>query len=427
MARLLHQSLERERRLEVVADGATPLQQGANDGSRRRWVEDRHTHDRAVGLGTLPGRALGQPDTHGDTRRRFQRARQRTRVLSRHAHRPAPVEEGSPGLDVLRGRGWRSQPRPRLILSRLLKARKELSETIEQSAELEARQQLFQPVTLQFVRQDLGCGDVDGHIRVQKGELLGQKRSLPVLHEQLPTLRARDLACMRQHLLQTAELGQQLSGRLLSDAGHAGDVVRRVALQPYQIGYEPGRHPEALLHGGGVVDLHLRDPAGVRHYVHVFAGQLQSVAIAGDDEGLAPFRLGLAGKGAQDVVGFVAGQRQVDEAECLRQLDEEGPLLGQRVGHGLALSFVFLELRVPEGLLLGVPSGYHRARLVLADYLHDHRAEPVERVGGKARRGTDLRWQRVEGPEGYVVAVEQKERPQAPLGRTDIVHGPSPL
>ena len=202
-----------------------------------------------------------------------------------------------------------------------------MSETIEQGAELEARQQLLQRVTLQFVRQDFGCGDVHGHIHVQEGQFLRQQSRLPVLHEQLPALRARDLAYVREHLLQTAELSQQLGGRLLSDAGYAGDVVRSVALQPYQIGYEPRRHSKALLHGGGVVDLHLRDPAGVGHNVHVLTGQLQSVAIAGYDESLAPFCLGLAGKGAQDVVGFVAGQRQIDESEGLRQLEEEGPLL----------------------------------------------------------------------------------------------------
>ena len=41
--------------------------------------------------------------------------------------------------------------------------------------------------------------------------------------------------------------------------------------------------------------------------LHVPPGQLQRVAVAGDDEGLPPLGLGLAGEGGQDVVGLEAG------------------------------------------------------------------------------------------------------------------------
>ena len=96
------------------------------------------------------------------------------------------------------------------------------------------------------------------------------------------------------------------------------------------------------------------------------ARQLQGIAVACHYHRLPPFGLRLAGESAEDVVGFVAGQGEIDEAEGRAELGEVGPLLGQKIGHGLPLGLVLLELLVPEGLLPGIPSNDDRGRSVLA-------------------------------------------------------------
>ena len=104
--------------------------------------------------------------------------------------------------------------------------------------------------------------------------------------------------------------------------------------------------------------------------LHVLGHELQGVAVAGDDERLPALGFGLAGQRRQDVVGLVARHRQVDEPERLRSSGQVGPLLGQQVGHGLALRLVVLELLVAEGLLRAsqatiTVSGRYSARILI--------------------------------------------------------------
>ena len=244
-----------------------------------------------------------------------------------------------------------------------------------------------------------------------------KRASLLVLAQQLLALGPRYLVDVRQHPVEVAELLEQLGRGLLPDPGDAGDVVGGVALQTDQVGDEPRRHSEPLLHSSRVVDLDLGDPAGVGHDLDVPAGQLERVAIAGDDERLPPLRFGLSGERGEDVVGLEARHRQVDEAERLGELGQVRPLLRKQIGHRLALRLVVLELPVSERLLPGIPGHDHRPRAILRQDLDDHGAETVQSVRGQPVGGGYLLGQREEGPVGHVVAVEQEER--SPLGRRD--------
>ena len=127
-------------------------------------------------------------------------------------------------------------------------------------------------------------------------------------------VRAQDLAqLLRLHLvevlvdvLDAAELLDQLRRRLLADAGHAGDVVRGVALEPLEVGHLLRLDAVALAGPLLVVD-HGVALVGAEHE-EVDAGlhQLGDVAVQGDDVGLEALLRRLAGQGAQDVVGLVA-------------------------------------------------------------------------------------------------------------------------
>ena len=56
-----------------------------------------------------------------------------------------------------------------------------------------------------------------------------------------------------------AEVLQQLRRAFISDAGNAGDIVRRIALQTQKIGELGRRHPVALFDLGRTVHHHVRN------------------------------------------------------------------------------------------------------------------------------------------------------------------------
>ncbi len=92
--------------------------------------------------------------------------------------------------------------------------------------------------------------EVDAGLDVvlQRRQLLRHAGVVGVLDQVLLALGAGDLIDARQHLLQRAELLQQLGRGLLADPGDAGDVVGGVAAQAHQVGDQLRRHAVALRH-----------------------------------------------------------------------------------------------------------------------------------------------------------------------------------
>ena len=81
---------------------------------------------------------------------------------------------------------------------------------------------------------------------LQRRQLLRHAGVVGVLDQVLLAFGAGDLVDAGQHLLQRAELLQQLGRGLLADPGDAGDVVGGVAAQPHQVGDQLRRHAVAL-------------------------------------------------------------------------------------------------------------------------------------------------------------------------------------
>ena len=102
--------------------------------------------------------------------------------------------------------------------------------------------------------------------------------------EVLLALRPRDLVDVGQQVLQVAELLEQLGGGLQADAGHARDVVRRVAGQGQQIDDLLGGHPPVGLQRRHVEDFLLaqvEDP-------DVVGQQLPGVLVGRADRDVQP-------------------------------------------------------------------------------------------------------------------------------------------
>ncbi len=239
-------------------------------------------------------------------------------------------------------------------------------------------------------------------------QLLGDARVLGVLHQVLFAFGAGDLLDVGQHLLQRAELLQQLRGGLLADPRNAGDVVGGVSLQPDQVGDQLRRHPVALDHGVTVVDLGLGDAPRGAHHPHPVADELVDVAVAGDDHHRDPLLLRPPRQRGDHVVGLVALDPDVGVAERLDQGHQVRPLLPEQVRPRGPLRLVEVVDDLPPRHPR-VPGHHDPSRPVLRDDLDQHRGQPVDRIGRPPVARPNRLRQGEERPVGKRVAVDQEE------------------
>ena len=301
-------------------------------------------------------------------------------------------------------------------------------EALDHGPELELVRRLAQLRAVGYRAQRLG--DVDRHLDVvdHRRQALRDPRVLGVLGEVLLALRARDLLDRLEHPIERAELLQELGRGLVADPGHAGDVVRGVALEPDEVGDQLRRHPVALDHPLGVVDLGVGDPARGGHHPDSVANELVDVAIAGDDHhrdlGLAR----AASQGRDHIVGLEPLDLDVAKAKRLGERRQVRPLLLEQVGPRLTLRLVVGEDPLAPGPAL-VPGDDHRLRRVVDQDLGHHRSEPVDRVRRPPVRGRDRLRQREEGAIGEAVPVDQEQLLSGPgivgLRHASIVFGRS--
>ena len=105
-----------------------------------------------------------------------------------------------------------------------------------------------------------------------------------VLHDGLRA-GGRELAGVRDDVLERAVLRDQLAGGLVPDPGNAGDVVRRVALQADEVRHLVGADAVPELDPLGRVDVDVRDSSRRHHQRDVLAAELERVPVGGDDAG----------------------------------------------------------------------------------------------------------------------------------------------
>ena len=250
--------------------------------------------------------------------------------------------------------------------------------------------------------------EVDGDVEHDRGELLGDARVLGVVGEVLLALGAGDLVDAVEHGLEVAEALQQVGRGLVADAGDAGDVVARVALEADEVGDQLGRDAVAVDHALAVIDLRVRDAPRGGHDPHAVADELVGVAVAGDDHDRDLALLGLADERGDHVVGLEALDGDVAVAERLDERPERRPLLLEQVGPGGALGLVvggdLLAARHP-----GVPHHDGRHLAVVREDLHEHAGEAEDRVRGAPVRGRDRLREREERAVGERVPVDQEQ------------------
>ena len=247
--------------------------------------------------------------------------------------------------------------------------------------ELELDQQLFK---LRLVgRLHLEGFEVNRARRIAEdgGQAPGEQRLLAVGLQRL--LRAAgQFAGMGQQVVQRTILADELDGRLLADAGHAGDVVRGIAHECQHIhdlfGALDAPARQDLRHAENFRPFRspgrLEDERVRRH-------KLAEVFVRRDHVGLEAFLLGALHQRADEVVGLVAVAHEHRDVEGL----EHAPHVRERrtdvFGHFLAVRLIVGELDVALRGRRGVEGDADVGGLLVLEDVEQRLGESVERGG----------------------------------------------
>ena len=149
-----------------------------------------------------------------------------------------------------------------------------------------------------------------------------------------------------------AELLDEFDGAFVTDAGRTGDVVDGIAAQGHDVDDLLGWYAKDFDDFGRVDDevvfLRVED-------ANVLGDELHHVLVAGDDEDFVVLFAGLAGQGAEDVVGFKADGFEDGDMQDFEGAADVGELTGEVFGHSGALGFVALVGGFDEGSVFAAP------------------------------------------------------------------------
>ncbi len=214
---------------------------------------------------------------------------------------------------------------------------------------------------------------------------------------------------MGEQLLDRAVLLDQLRGGLLPHAGHARDVVGRVALQRDVLQVLGRRHAEPLLDPRLVVQDDVGDPSAVEHHLDPGTDELEEVAVRRHDHGVHPLLGGADGEGPDGVVGLVVDDAHHRHPKRVEHLVDQ-PELRREVGGGFGSTR--LVLRVLLQADRGPPEVERHREVVgalVAHQLDQHGGEPVDGVRDLARARRERRREREVGPVREGVTVQQED------------------
>ena len=254
-------------------------------------------------------------------RLRSGRRQPHSRTYRRSPEVALPPGQLLPGYDGPLGRGQR------LV---------ELVDPLHERPELEPPEHLLELRAVGRRQHELSRVAVDVEVAAHRRQHLRLAGLVGVL-AQRPRAGGRQLVDVLEHALDGLELLDQLGGGLVTDAGHAGDRVGRVALEADQIGDLLRRHAEAGGDSLRRVHVHVGDPSRSHHQADVLGDELERVAVGGDDAGGHARLVGSGRQSGDHVVRLPAFELEVPVAESLDDRLEVRPLLAEQIGHRAAV------------------------------------------------------------------------------------------
>ena len=210
-------------------------------------------------------------------------------------------------------------------------------------------------------------------------------------------------------VLHGAKMLDQVQCGFFSNALHAGDVVRSIAHQAFDLDELTGAYAVFLLHS---VHVHHHRLAAAHHgrgqqYGSGIAYQLQAVPVSGGQEAVVlPGGTG-GGQSAQDIVGLPAFGTDRAVAQQLQKLFEQGHLLGQLLRHTVAVGLVATVHFMTEGGGTQVKGHCDLVRLAFLDQREQNIQKSKHCVGMAAVLGRQ-QLDAEERPVGNTVAVNDQ-------------------
>ncbi|MNO98274.1 hypothetical protein D3C76_900150 [compost metagenome] len=236
--------------------------------------------------------------------------------------------------------------------------------------------------------------DIQRHVELDGGQLIGQERRLTVLFKLgrqglgAADAQGRHLVEVVVDVAQAAtNTCQQAGSGLLAHARHAGDVVDLVAHQGEEIDDVLRADTKLFVHPGNI---HHATGHGVDQGdmpVH----QLRHVLVAGRNDDRAALRRTAARQGADHIVGLHALDAQQRVAQGLDAGMQRFDLHPQVVRHARAVGLVLGEHGIAEGTALGVEHHRKQAVGVLLAQALEHVQHTLHRAGRHALGGGQRR------------------------------------
>ena len=163
----------------------------------------------------------------------------------------------------------------------------------------------------------------------------------------------------------------QVHGGLLANAGDAGNIVRAVAHQRFQIDDAARRKAVLRLkHLRRVQDRLVFAHAGLHMADRRRIGdELQAVLIAGDDRAVPACVMTFDRDCPKNIVGLIARLLIAADAHGVQYLFEHRHLCGQVLGHRLALGLITVISLMAEGWLFPVKAYAQRIGLLLVQQM----------------------------------------------------------
>ena len=158
------------------------------------------------------------------------------------------------------------------------------------------------------------------HVASDRCKLIAHPRLLCVSLQIFAQLRPARFVRVSERVFQLSEFGKQLERRLFADLRHAGNVVRRVAHQTFQIDDARRLDPVSVEKLLPVEHVDLADPLARHPDARMFADELEAVAVARDEDRVDALRLAIGGIGPEKVVGLVSRRFDARRAEVVQNV-----------------------------------------------------------------------------------------------------------
>ena len=221
----------------------------------------------------------------------------------------------------------------------------------QQRSKFELGEKLAQRVECRFARAHRLNIKFDGNVGVDGRHALAEKNCLAIVLQRFTISFLLNFGGVFQRPLDRAEALDDLNRTFVADARRPGDIVDGITAQSHHVDHALRRHAKNFLNLGGIANQIIFGRVQDLNFV---VDQLHHVFVARDDVDGVRSLCGFAGEGADQIVGFEAGEFENGDAIRFERAPDIGKLLRQILRHGRTIGFVTFVFHLGKSLRLDV-------------------------------------------------------------------------